>query len=168
MGGFDTTSSMIGLGTLLMLEHPEELAKVQADPSLWQNAVEELLRYLTIAHLTGARIARQDVTVADHHFAAGEGVFASLTAANRDPEVFVDPDRFNVTREAQRHVAFGFGVHQCVGQALARLELLIVFSRMFARYPHMTAVTTTETVPLSSSSVVTPLQVLVDLHGGAR
>ncbi|MGW9027088.1 cytochrome P450 [Streptomyces sp. NPDC055722] len=168
MGGFDTTSSMIGLGTIVMLEHPEELAKVQADPSLWQNAVEELLRYLTIAHLTGARIAKEDVRVGDHYLAAGDGVFASLVAANRDPEVFADPDRFKVTREAQRHVAFGFGVHQCIGQALARLELQIVFSRMFARYPGMTAVTTSETVQLSSSSVVTPLEVLVDLHGGAR
>lgn len=168
MGGFDTTSSMIGLGTVVMLEHPAELAKVLADPSLWPNAVEELLRYLTIAHLTGARIAKEDVTVGDHRFVAGEGVFASLTAANRDPETFTHPDTFDVTREAQPHVAFGFGVHQCIGQALARLELQIVFSRMFARYPRMTAVTTSETVPLSSSSVITPLEVLVDLHGGAR
>jgi cytochrome P450 len=168
MGGFDTTSSMIGLGTIVLLEHSDELAKLLQDPSRWPGAVEELLRYLTIAHLTGARVAKDDVLVGEHQFAAGDGVFASLVAANRDPEVFERPDELDVTREAQRHVAFGFGVHQCVGQALARLELQIVFTRLFSRFPMMSAVTTSASVQLSSSSVVTPLEVLVDLYGGAR
>jgi cytochrome P450 len=168
MGGFDTTSSMIGLGTIVLLENREELAKVQEAPSLWPGAVEELLRYLTIAHLTGARVASEDVSVGEHQFSAGEGVFASLLAANRDPEVFDRPDELNLTRQAQRHLAFGFGVHQCIGQSLARLELQIVFNRMFTRFPNMTAVTTSATVRLSSSSVVTPLEVLVDMHGGSR
>lgn len=168
MGGFDTTSSMIGLGTLVLLEHPDQLQKLIDDPSLWPNAVEELLRYLTIAHLTGARVAKENVTIGDHDFAAGDGVFASLVAANRDPAVFENPDSFDVSREAQRHVAFGFGVHQCIGQALARLELHVVFQRMFERFPNMSAITTTATVPLSSSSVLTPLEVLVNPQGVTR
>lgn len=166
MGGFDTTSSMIGLGTLVMLEHPQELGKLGEDRSLWSAAIEELLRFLTIAHLTGARVAKGDVRVGEVELSAGEGVFASLTAANRDPAVFANPDAFDVTREPKPHLAFGFGVHQCLGQALARLELQIVFSRLFARFPKMRAITTTQTVKLSSSSVITPLEVLVDLHGG--
>lgn len=168
MGGFDTTSSMIGLGTLILLEHPAELRKLNDDRSLWPAAIEELLRFLTIAHLTGARVAKDKVSVGDLKLEAGEGVFASLTAANRDPAVFENPDQFDVTRPARPHLAFGFGVHQCLGQALARLELQIVFSRLFARFPHMTAITTSETVKLSTSSVVTPLEVLVDLHGGEQ
>jgi cytochrome P450 len=167
MGGFDTTSSMIGLGTIVLLENPDQVAKLRADPSLWPNAVEELLRYLTIAHLTGARIATADVEIDGHKIGAGEGVFASLVAANRDPAVFADPDVLDVTRPSSRHVAFGFGVHQCVGQALARLELQIVMRRLFERFPDMAAVTTSASVPLSSSSVVTPLEVVVDLYGGA-
>ena len=167
MGGFDTTSSMIGLGTIVLLENPEQLAKLQADPSLWPSAIEELLRYLTIAHLTGARIATADVTIGDQHLKAGDGVFAALAAANRDPAVFENPDALDVTRSASRHVAFGFGVHQCIGQALARLELRIVMQRLFERFPDMSLVTTSTTVRLSSSSVVTPLEVLVNLYPNA-
>jgi cytochrome P450 len=94
-------------------------------------------------------------------------VFAALAAANRDPAVFPDPDTLDVTRSASRHVAFGFGPHQCIGQSLARLELRIVLRHLFERFPAMSLITTSATVQLSSSSVVTPLEVLVDLHGNA-
>jgi cytochrome P450 len=167
MGGFDTTSSMIGLGTIVLLENPAELAKLRAEPPLWPRAVEELLRYLTIAHLTGARIATADVEIGSHQIRAGDGVFASLVAANGDPSAFPEPAALDVTRVPGKQVAFGFGVHQCIGQTLARLELRIVLERLFRRFPHMTQVTTSTTVPLSHSSVVTPLEVLVDLHGAA-
>jgi cytochrome P450 len=167
MGGFDTTSSMIGLGTIVLLENPGQVARLRAEPSLWPNAVEELLRYLTIAHLTGARITAADATVDGQLLKAGDGVFAALAAANRDPAVFPDPDTLDVTRSASRHVAFGFGPHQCIGQSLARLELRIVLRHLFERFPAMSLITTSATVQLSSSSVVTPLEVLVDLHGNA-
>jgi cytochrome P450 len=168
MGGFDTTSSMIGLGTIVLLENPAELQKLKNDPALWPSAVEELLRYLTIAHLTGARIATRDVEIGGQLIHAGQGVFASLTAANGDAEAFPEPESLDVSRPPGKHVAFGFGVHQCIGQTLARLELRIVMERLFRRFPNMTSVTTSKTVPLSSSSVVTPLEVLVDLHGEHR
>jgi cytochrome P450 len=167
MGGFDTTSSMIGLGTIVLLENPEQVARLRAEPSLWPNAIEELLRYLTIAHLTGARIATADLTIGEQRLKAGEGVFAALAAANRDPAAFENPDTLEVTRSANRHVAFGFGVHQCIGQALARLELRIVMQRLFERFPDMSLVTTGTTVRLSGSSVVTPLEVLVNLYPNA-
>jgi cytochrome P450 len=167
MGGFDTTSSMIGLGTIVLLENPGQVAMLRAEPSLWPNAVEELLRYLTIAHLTGARVSTADVTIGGQQLKAGDGVFAALAAANRDPAVFENPDTFDVTRSASRHVAFGFGPHQCIGQALARLELRSVMQRLFERFPAMSLVTTSATVRLSSSSVVTPLEVLVNLRGNA-
>ncbi len=168
MGGFDTTSSMIALGTIVLLENPDQVARLRADPGLWPSAVEELLRYLTIAHLTGARVAKENVEISGCPVAAGEGVFASLTAANMDPTVFANPERLDVGRPANRHVAFGFGVHQCIGQALARLELELVFRRLFERFPNMTPVTPSAEVPLSPSSVISPLEAWVDLHGGAR
>jgi cytochrome P450 len=163
MGGFDTTSSMIALGTIVLLEHPDEIASLRRDPTLWPQAVEELLRYLTIAHLVGARVAKDDVEIDGHPFAAGDGVFASILAANWDPERFPAPERFDIDRGAAGHLAFGFGPHQCIGQSLARLELQLVFPRLFQRFPHMTQITTTHDVLLTSSSVVTPEAVRVQL-----
>jgi cytochrome P450 len=135
LGGFDTTANMIALGTLTFLEHPDQLADLQADPSLVPRAVEELLRYLTVAHHVAFRLAMRDVEAAGGCIHAGDGVIAPLAAANRDPEVFEDPDVFDIHRDARSHVAFGFGIHQCLGQPLARLELNVVFERFFQRFP---------------------------------
>jgi cytochrome P450 len=135
VGGFDTTANMIALGTLTLLKHPEQLAKLREDPTLVPNAVEELLRYLSVAHQVAFRLATADVQLRSACIHAGDGVIAPIAAANRDPEVFEDPDTFDITRDARRHVAFGFGLHQCLGQPLARIELQVVFSKLFRRYP---------------------------------
>ena len=137
VGGFDTTANMISLGTITLLQHPEQLAELRDDPSLAPGAVEELLRYLTVAHHVAFRMATDELEVGGHCVHAGEGVIAPLAAANRDPEVFPDPDRFDIHRDARRHVAFGFGIHQCLGQHLARLELTVVFERLFRRFPKL-------------------------------
>jgi len=168
IGGLDTTSSMIALGTVLLLENPSQVALLTAGPGLWPRAVEELLRYLTIAQFIGSRTALADVTVNDTTLRAGEGVFASLLAANWDPEVFPDPEVLDVTREPGRHVAFGYGVHQCLGQALARLELEIVLSRLFARFPRLRLVTRPADLRFNRTTIHTALEVLVDVHGEAR
>jgi cytochrome P450 len=137
VGGFDTTANMIALGTLTLLNHPDQLAMLRDDPSLVNGAVEELLRYLSVAHQVAFRLATGDIEVGAQCIRAGEGVIAPIAAANRDPEVFADPDKFDITRDARRHVAFGFGLHQCLGQPLARIELQVVFSKLFVRFPHL-------------------------------
>jgi cytochrome P450 len=137
VGGFDTTANMIALGTLTFLEHPDQRDAIVADPDLVPGAVEELLRYLSVAHHVGFRLAIDEVEVGGKCIHAGDGVIAPIMAANRDPRVFPDPDKFDVRRDARGHLAFGYGVHQCLGQALARVELQSVFAKLFQRFPNL-------------------------------
>lgn len=135
MGGHETTANMIALGCLSLLENPEQRAQLVADPSLVVNAVEEMLRFHTPVHYNGPRVALEDVEIGDTLIRKGDGVMALISAANRDPEAFEEPDSFNIHRKAIHHLAFSYGVHQCVGQPLARAELQIVFSKLFQRFP---------------------------------
>ncbi len=137
VGGFDTTANMITLGTIAFLDHPDQIDALRADPSLINSAVEELLRFLSVTHHTAYRLATEDMDVNGHTIKAGEGVIAPIYAANRDPERFPDPDAFDIRRDARGHLAFGFGVHQCLGQQFARLELQAVFSQLFERFPSL-------------------------------
>ncbi|GAA1532807.1 cytochrome P450 [Nocardioides humi] len=137
VGGFDTTANMIAVGMLVLFQNPEQLVQLRRSPDLWPGAIEELLRYVTPAHEVGYRLALEDREVGGCPVSAGEGVIAPIMAANRDPNVFVDPDRLDIHRNARHHVAFGFGVHQCLGQPLARLELSIVFRRLLERFPDL-------------------------------
>jgi cytochrome P450 len=135
--GHDTTTNMIGLGTLILLSHPEQAAAVRDDPEVVPGAVEELLRYVSPVQFSPRRVALEDVPIGDVVIRKGEGVFALNPAANRDPAVFSDPDTFDVHRDASRHVAFGFGIHQCLGQILARLELQVVLPLLLQRLPNL-------------------------------
>jgi cytochrome P450 len=137
IAGHETTANMIALGTLALLQHPGQLALLRDtdDPELVASAVEELLRYLHITHLGRRRAVTEDIEIADQVIKAGEGVIMANEIANRDPEVFADPDRLDITRDARRHVAFGFGVHQCLGQPLARMELQVVYGTLYRRIP---------------------------------
>jgi cytochrome P450 len=133
----ETTANMIALGTLALLEHPDQLARLRRsdDPKLVAGTVEELLRYLHITHNGRRRVALEDIEIADHVIRAGEGIILANDIANRDPDVFPDPDRLDIQRDARRHVAFGFGVHQCLGQPLARMELQVVYNTLYRRIP---------------------------------
>jgi cytochrome P450 len=133
--GHETTANMISLGVAALLEHPDQLAALRSNPELLPEAVEELLRYLSIADFITTRIAAEDTELSGTAIRAGEGVIALLAAANWDPGVFPEPERLDVHRGNRHHVGFGYGVHQCLGQHLARLELEIVFSTLFARIP---------------------------------
>lgn len=133
--GHDTTTNMIGLGTLILLQHPEQAAAVRDRPEVVAGAVEELLRYVSPVQFAPRRVALEDVAIGDIVIRKGDGVFALNPAANRDPAVFADPDRFDVHRDASHHVAFGFGIHQCLGQILARVELQVVFPLLLRRLP---------------------------------
>lgn len=137
IAGHETTANMIALGTLALLQHPDQLALLREsdDPKLVASAVEELLRYLHITHLGRRRAVTEDIEIAGQVIKAGEGVIMVNEIGNRDPEVFADPDRLDITRDARRHVAFGFGVHQCLGQPLARMELQVVCGTLYKRIP---------------------------------
>ena len=137
VGGFDTTANMIALGTLVFLRNPGQIAVLREHPDLVPNAVEELLRYLTVAHHVAYRQAKQDMLIGGQPVADGDSVIAPLIAANHDPEVFTNPERFDITRDARGHVAFGYGIHQCLGQGLARVELQAVFAKLFGRFPRL-------------------------------
>ncbi|MBJ7341776.1 cytochrome P450 [Mycolicibacterium sp.] len=133
--GFETTVNLLGNGIRILLEHPDQLAMLLEDPELWPGAVEEILRLESPVQLS-ARIARVDTEVAGFTVAAGEPVVLYLAGANRDPAVFDDPHRFDVTRDnAGRHLSFSGGRHFCLGAALARAEGEVGLRTFFERYP---------------------------------
>ncbi|MEV6413431.1 cytochrome P450 [Kribbella sp. NPDC051718] len=131
VAGSETTANAIGLGTLALLDHPSQQARLREDPAA---AVDELLRYVSIAD-TIPRVAIADIEIAGTTIRAGEGVVLSTAAANRDEQAFPAPDELDLGRGARHHVAFGYGLHQCLGQNLARTALEIVFTRLFDRLP---------------------------------
>lgn len=133
--GFETTVNLLGNGIRLLLNHPDQLALLAADPSLWGGAVEEILRLESPVQLS-ARVARRDTDIAGTSVRAGELVVVYLAAANRDPAVFEDPHRFDVTRvNAGKHLAFSGGRHFCLGAALARAEGEVGLRRFFTHFP---------------------------------
>ncbi|MEU1284476.1 cytochrome P450 [Kitasatospora sp. NPDC005856] len=139
IAGHETTANMISLSTALLLERPEQIPGL-ADPATLPGAVEELLRLLTIVHTGLPRVALEDVELGGVTVRAGEGVMAMLSTANRDEAVFGGAghratDELDLDRDARRHLAFGFGVHQCLGQPLARAELQIALETLFRRLP---------------------------------
>ncbi|MEU5323846.1 cytochrome P450 [Streptomyces sp. NPDC021056] len=137
IAGHETTANMIALGTAALLEHPDQLAHLResGDPELVASAVEELLRYLNITHQGRRRAVTEDIEIAGEVIRAGEGIIVVNEIGNRDPAAFEDPDRLDITRDARRHVAFGFGIHQCLGQPLARMELQVVYGTLYRRIP---------------------------------
>lgn len=158
--GHGTTGSQIGLGTLSLLMNPDQRAELDADPSLLASAVEEMLRFHTIAHFNSARVATADVMIGDQLIRAGEGVYPLIFAANRDPAVFPNPDTFDIHRNPQEHVAFAYGIHQCLGQPLARLELQTVFSMLFKRLPGLRLAVPVEALTFNSTSQVYRVEAL--------
>ncbi len=136
--GHETTVSLIGAGTLALLQNPQQFALLKENPDLMESAIEELLRYaspvLHIAH----RYALEDVMVGATHVPQYSTVLLGVAAANRDETVFTNPDTLDITRKPNRHIAFGFGAHYCLGAPLARLEAKIAFTTLFRRYPNLT------------------------------
>lgn len=135
LAGHETTSNMLALGTLALLRHPDQLAAVREDPDAVAPAVEELLRWLSIVHTAIPRITTTDVVIAGVEIPAGQLVFASLPSGNRDSEFVDAPDRFDIGRGAPGHLAFGHGVHHCLGAPLARMEMQIAFPALLRRFP---------------------------------
>jgi len=154
VAGHETTASMTSLSVITLLEHPDQHAALRADPSLIPGAVEELLRYLAIADIAGGRIAKADIEIDGQVIRAGEGVIVSNSIANRDGSVFGEPDTFDVHRSARHHIAFGYGVHQCLGQNLARLELEIILGALFERIPTLRLAVPVEQLKLRPGTTI--------------
>jgi cytochrome P450 len=137
MAGFDTTVNLIASGTLALLTHPAEMARLRQDSSLLPAAVEELLRFTNpVNHATG-RFAAEDLTIGDVVIPAGERVFIATSSADRDPAQFPDPDRLDLGRDTSGHLAFGHGIHYCLGAPLARMEAEVALGALLARFPEI-------------------------------
>ncbi|MEV6427978.1 cytochrome P450 [Nocardia sp. NPDC051463] len=134
LAGHETTANMLALGTFALLEHPEQLVELHTDPDLLPDAVEELLRYLSVADIF-YRYATEDIELDGETIGKGSTVVVSLLAANRDPQRFDNPDVLDVRRKARGHVSLGHGVHQCLGQQLARIEMRAGFAGLLRRFP---------------------------------
>jgi cytochrome P450 len=138
LAGHVTTVNLVGNGVVALLTNPDQLALMKADPTLAKNMVEETLRYWGPVDFVARRFAKENLEIAGTEIDKGEQVTIGLAAANHDPERFVDPERFDITREdANRHVAFGKGIHVCLGAPLARVEGQIAFETLIRRYPDL-------------------------------
>jgi len=156
IAGHETTANMIALGTYALLSFPDQLAAVRDsdDPELIRRTVEELLRYLSIVHSGRRRVAIEDIEIAGQVIHAGDGIIFPNEIANRDAEVFADPDGLDVYRDARSHMAFGFGVHQCLGQPLARVELQVVYGTLYRRVPSLALAADPAQIPFKNDGVV--------------
>jgi cytochrome P450 len=134
-GGYETTAGLLANSVLTLHEHPDQLALLRADPELLPGAVEELLRYVPISWCTLERITLEDVELGGVPVPAGSAVVPVQYSANRDPALVSGPDRLDLTRPPSAHLAFGHGVHRCIGAALARLELQIAYASLLRRLP---------------------------------
>jgi cytochrome P450 PksS len=137
VAGHETTVNLIGNGTLALLEHPDQLERLRSDPGLIKSAVEELLRFTAPVETATERFAREDLELAGMKIAKGDLVFAALASANRDESQFANPDTLDIAREPNKHLAFGLGIHFCLGASLARLEGQIAINRLLARAPDL-------------------------------
>jgi cytochrome P450 len=163
IAGHETSASMISLGTLALLHHPDQLALLREhgdDPKFVAGAAEELLRYLTIVHTGIRRIAVEDIALHGTTIRAGDGVIFDLAGANYDPAAYPEPDRLDLTRPARTHHAFGYGAHQCLGQSLARVELQVVYGTLYRRIPTLALAVPFEEVEFAMEGVAYGLKSL--------
>jgi cytochrome P450 len=152
IAGHVTTVNLIGNGVYALLTHPDQAEKLRQDPSLVPNAVEEILRYYGPAESTTARFVREEIELGGQTLAKGEPLLVLLAAADRDPARFTDPQTFDITREdANRHIAFGKGIHACLGAPLARVEGQIALETLFRRYPDVKLGVPTEEITWAPS-----------------
>lgn len=149
IAGHETTANMIGIGILALLENPEQadFLRNAEDPKVIANAVEELMRYLSIIQTGQRRVAVEDIEIGGEAIMAGEGIIIDLVPANWDAKAFPEPEKLDLTRDAGQQLGFGYGRHQCVGQQLARAELQIVFHTLLRRIPTLRLAIPLEEVP---------------------
>jgi cytochrome P450 PksS len=166
VAGHETTVNLIGNGTLALLEHPDQRERLRSDPALIKPAVEELLRYASPVDMATERYAREDVTVAGVSIPRGDMVFAVVASANRDERQFPNPDALDLTREPNRHLAFGLGAHFCLGASLARLEGQIAIGTLLRRFPDLRLAVAPEVLRWRRGLVLRGLEGLPVAFGG--
>lgn len=169
-GGFETSASMLALGTVTLLRHPEVYARLSDDASI-DVIIEELLRYLTVVQVAFPRIARHDMNLFGSGIAAGDVVLCSLSGANRDPAFGDDADTFNPSRGQHRNLAFGHGLHRCVGSELGKMELRVALRSLAARFPDLSLAVEPSQLAFHDLSLVhgiASLPVTFDNTGGAQ
>lgn len=159
VAGHETTANMISLGTFTLLEHPEQLDRLRTRDDLIPDAVEELLRFLSIADGL-LRVAREDIEIAGRTIRADDGVVFATSLINRDGAAYPAPDALDWSRSARHHVAFGFGIHQCLGQNLARAEMEIALRSLFARIPDLRLAVPAAAIPFKPGDT---LQGMIEL-----
>ncbi|HEX3778400.1 MAG TPA: cytochrome P450 [Pseudonocardiaceae bacterium] len=137
LAGYETTTAMLSLGTLVLLRNPEYVPLLFAGDQPLDHLIEELLRYLSVTHNAFPRIAQEDVEIGGQQIKAGELLVCSPPIANRDEQLGTDMDRFDPTRAVNQHLAFGHGIHHCIGAPLARLEMRIAYPALFRRFPEL-------------------------------
>jgi cytochrome P450 len=154
IAGHETTANMLALGVYALLRNPEQLAALRANPVLVDGAVEELLRYLSIIHTGLTRTALEDATIEGEQITAGETVVISVAEANRDAGHFAAPDSLDITRAETGHLAFGHGIHQCLGQQLARTEMRVGYATLLQRFPGLRLAVPPQEVSLRSDMAI--------------
>jgi cytochrome P450 len=168
VAGHETTANNLALAVFLLLQRTEELSALRADPNMMDMAVEELLRYLTVVRTGIPRVALEDVTFRGNTNRKGQTVVVSVASANRDADHFVDPDRLDWQRAYVPHLAFGHGVHRCIGEQLARLELSKAITGLIVRFPSLRLAVSPEQIPLRSGEVVYGVHTLPVVWSGPR
>ncbi|MFK0290339.1 cytochrome P450 [Streptomyces sp. NPDC090442] len=155
VAGHETTANMIGLSALTLMRSPETAERLRRDPGLIRGAVEELLRFHSIIRNGPRRVATTDIEIGGQLIRAGEGVVVAVPSGNRDATVFEAPDRLDIARPNSRHhVAFGYGIHQCLGQALARVELQVVIATLLRRFPTMRPAVPLDEIPFRTDMAI--------------
>lgn len=154
LAGHETTSNMLSLGTIALLQHPDQLAAVRDDPDAVGPAIEELLRYLSVVQNAITRITTSDVEVGGVVIPAGHLVILSLPASNHDPRFIGAPDTFDISRGAPGHLGFGHGVHHCLGAPLARMEMRIAFPALLRRFPDLALDEDLADVPFRETNLI--------------
>lgn len=173
LGGYETSASMLALGSYLLAESPDAMAMLREDPASVDRVIEELLRHLTVVQLGFLRFAKHDLVLGGREIATGDAVAISLLAANRDPRLAVGPgddlDAFDPRREPTRHLAFGHGIHRCVGAELARMELRIALRALAHRFPDLAVTASVDDLEFRKLSAVYGVETLpVRLHDTDR
>ncbi|PYS92699.1 MAG: cytochrome P450 [Acidobacteria bacterium] len=160
IAGYETTVNLIGNGALALIEHPQERARFEQHPALVESAIEELLRYTSPLDMASQRFAREDVNINGATIPRGDLVIAIVGSANHDETQFPEPETFDITREPNKHLAFGQGAHFCLGAPLARLEGQIALTTLFQRFPNLRLAQAPESLRWRKSLIVRGLEEL--------
>jgi cytochrome P450 len=160
LAGYDTTASLIGAGTVALMQNPQQLERFKQDPTIGESAIEELLRYTSPLDVATQRFAREDLTINSVRISRGDAVFAVLGSANRDETEFPNPDTLELGRSPNKHVAFGQGTHFCLGAPLARLNGQIAFTTLFRRFPDLRLAQSSESLRWRKSLFIRGLKTL--------